>query len=301
MRFAAKIVRHFRCGSMNLINRENRRYFGLAACVVYLAVSHGAAFGSISLALPTYSENFDGKLTATAANASVATWSTTVGVQSPVPGTSGWDGVKLAGSSTTTLMPYITSIGTSLTGGIYNFGAASAVDRALGTLGSGANAPGIGVELVNNTGALIDQVTISYTGEFWRGSTSVQNVLTFGYFLTGVTSTNYLSAGGASSVAALDLLGPAPVTSNGPLDGNTNNAPFAATFSVAWPIGSSLFLRWQDVDNTGFDAGLAIDSFSLTGRQVVVVAAVPEASTIFVWATLCGSVLVGWRRCLQVT
>jgi hypothetical protein len=41
--------------------------------------------------------------------------------------------------------------------------------------------------------------------------------------------------------------------------------------NLNWQVGQSLYLRWQDVNNSGNDAGLAIDSFHIE---------IPEPSSV---------------------
>ena len=224
---------------------------------------------SVILSTTSYSENFN-TLSTTDVN---DVWSTTAGTQAAVPGSTGCDGVKLSGTSSgtgTNLMDFIADAGTSNTGAVHSYGAAANSERALGTVASGPNVPGIGVEIQNNTGTTITSVTINYTGEFWRSSQTVQNVLTFGYFIGASGSTTYLSAGGATAVTALNLVGPAAAGSAAALDGNLvgNQASFGSTITANILQGQSLYLRWQDADDTGNDGGVAIDGFSLTATLV---------------------------------
>jgi hypothetical protein len=226
------------------------------------------AKAAVILSSTNYSENFDEpKLSDTAVTGQ---WTGTT--QASVPGTSGWDGVRIGGSGSA--MNYSVGDGTSNSGAIYSYGSAGSTERALGALASGTNIGAVGVELQNQLAGAITQVTIDYTGEFWRSSTSTQNVLTFGYSVGAPGSTTYLASPG-TAVAALNLVGPAPVASNGLLDGNlaANRASFGATFNVAIPVGQSLYLRWQDANDGGNDAGLAID-----GIQVAAV--IPEPTSL---------------------
>ncbi|HEX3599223.1 MAG TPA: hypothetical protein VHU84_03720, partial [Lacipirellulaceae bacterium] len=208
-----------------------------------------------------YFENFDTTLSATSA----ATWSSTAGTQAAVPGTSGWDGVKLSGTGGTS-MNYTVDNGSANAGAIYSYGTTAAADRALGSVASASNIAAFGVEFVNTSGSTINSLTIAYRGEFWRSSTTTQNTLTFAYTVGASGSTNYLTASGETASSALNLVGPSPVTTNGALDGNAlgNNANFSATLNgLSWANGQSLYLRWQDKDDTGSDAGLAVDNFAL--------------------------------------
>src|SRR5262252_9049915 len=68
---------------------------------------------------------------------------------------------------------YVVGTGSSNAGGAYSFGAASATDRALGSVGSGTVTPiQYGAQFTNNTGAVITSVTLSYFGEMWRRGTA---------------------------------------------------------------------------------------------------------------------------------
>src|SRR5689334_1473781 len=85
------------------------------------------------------------------------------------------DNVTLPGwySSRTT---YNTGTGSSNTGALYSFGVAGTnpvTDRALGSVGSGGTGTVYwGVRLVNNTGAAITSLDVSYVGEEWRSGGS---------------------------------------------------------------------------------------------------------------------------------
>lgn len=217
-------------------------------------------------------ENFDGMPTATVASV----FSATAGVQSAVEGT-GFSGTKLSGNGTTaTGLMY--DNGGSTSGGVFNYGTTSATDRALGVLASGSNVMAFGFELVNSTGATLDTITISFNQETWRTSTSVINTLAATYATGAAGSASFLSASsGFSAVTALDIVGPAAVASNGAVDGNANQVARSYTFTgLNIAAGDSFYLRWQDVNDSGNDAGLAIDD--------LVISAVPEPSAALLGA-----------------
>jgi len=219
----------------------------------------------------SYTQNFDGLGTASIADAI----SSTAGVQSSIgayAGSStlnGWYATKVSGTgSTATTITADTGIGNS--GLVYNYGATSATDRALGVLASNSNTMAIGALIKNDTGSIINSITVSFTAEFWRGSTTTQNVLTCAVGKvdgTTITAGNFLTAATATSLVALNITGPTPVTTNGDLNGN-DVANRVAFNGVSIPLqlnpGETAFVRWSDANEVGNDAGLAIDDFSLT-------------------------------------
>ena len=225
-----------------------------------------------TFAANSYVQNFDALGTATISNVI----SGTLGVQTSLgdvvnTNLNGWYGAKIGGSGTSANL--VANNGSLSSGALYNYGSTNSpanVDRSLGGLSSGTMVPGFGALVQNNTGSTINSIIINLTGKFWRSSTSVQNVLTFGYGLVdGSTfnNLNFLSAPGASALPSANVVGPAPVVSNGSLDGN-DPANQTLITNVAIPVqllpGETMFFRWQDSNNTGNDAGLAIDNLSLT-------------------------------------
>jgi len=92
---------------------------------------------------------------------------------------------NVAGSTTNTALPtgwyiteggggardneqYAVDTGSSTTGDTYSYGAAGSTERALGELRSGTLIPLFGAKFTNNTGATINSLDVSYTGEQWR-------------------------------------------------------------------------------------------------------------------------------------
>lgn len=222
----------------------------------------------------TMSENFDGITSATINNF----LSPTVGVQTAVTGST-FEATKVAGSGTTG-MNFIADAGASNSGALRSLGAAGSGERALGTLASGTNTPGVGVEIRNGTGLSITSMTISFTQENWRSSTSSVNTIAAAWGRTGggMTSADFITSAAMTAETNLDLVGPAPVATNGPLDGNDplNQALRTHTFTFNTPLaaGDSLFVRWNDFDNVGSDAALALDNLTVSA------VAVPEPATM---------------------
>jgi uncharacterized protein len=169
---------------------------------------------------------------------------------------------------------YLGDTGTSNTGALYSYGAASTNERALGSIASGTTNPIIfGAYFNNNTTGTISNLAINYTGEQWRSSTSTQNFLTFAYRI-GTPATD-LTSGTWTNFTGLNYIGAAPVATNGVLNGNA--APTAVSANITGlniAAGQDVWIRWTDIDDAGNDAGLAIDNFSVAASTGTT--AVPE-------------------------
>jgi hypothetical protein len=231
----------------------------------------------------SYTQNFDTLGTTTISNAV----SLTVGVQtslgSAVANTlDGWYAAKIAGSGG--ISNIVADSGGGSSGAVYNYGSTNApanTDRSLGGLATGSFTPGFGALIKNETGQALQGVQISFISKLWRSST-VSNSLTFGYGLvdgSAFTTANFLTATNASALAAANVVYP-PAASNVAVDGNlpANQIAFNnVVIPQAIAPGETLFIRWQDVDGSGSDAGMAIDNVSLTA-----LADAPPATAPFV-------------------
>lgn len=227
----------------------------LSAAVVFVSASLAQA--AVSFTGTTINENFDGMPTANVTNFLAATKVTVTGTV--------FEAVDTDGTGSPTLTA---DDGTSTAGGIHSYGAAGSGERALGSVGSGSAIPAFGIEVVNNASAALSSITVNFTQENWRSSTSTQNVINAAYSVGTAGSATYLTDAGFTDVDLLDLVGPAPVATNGALNGNdaANQAARSATINFATPlaVGQSFYLRFTDANDVGSDAGLAIDNFSLS-------------------------------------
>jgi len=191
------------------------------------------------------------------------------GTSSTTPGD--WFFSEAGGNANTT---YTAGTGSSSTGDTYSFGATSAADRALGGLRSGPLIPTFGAVFQNNAGSLISSLQISYTGEQWRlGAAGRADRIDFQYSFdaTSLITGTWLDAN------ALDFSSP-NTSSAGALDGNSaaNRTLLNATLSgLSWSAGSTMWIRWTDLDVTGADDGLAVDDFSIVAPQTV--QSIPES------------------------
>jgi hypothetical protein len=176
-----------------------------------------------------------------------------------------WYGSKIAGSNNNA-MSLFADAGAGNGGGIYSYAlAADPSERALGTVASGTSIPAYGVAIVNTTTDVLTSFTLTFDSEMYRSSTTQQNTITFGYGYSslGITASNFLTSTAMLANTNGNVVGQAPVTTNGPSYALlSNNSVVVSGISVA--PGESFFFRWVDQDNTGADAGLAIDNFSFT-------------------------------------
>lgn len=153
--------------------------------------------------------------------------------------------------------------GSQATGDSFLYGAAGSNERGLGSQGSGSlTAVRYGVALTNTTSSIISELTVSYIGELWRnGVANTVNTLTFD-FSDSATS---IGTGTYTAFTGLDFVAP-EVATTGALDGNlpANQVNVSGVLSgLTWAPGSTIFLRWTDLDTTGNDDGLAIDGLSI--------------------------------------
>lgn len=222
----------------------------LSTLALWLLISTGHA--QILMSAGSYTQNFD-NLGSVNAN-----WTN----NATLPG---WYAAKGNGDATN----FLASSGSSTTGGIYSFGVAgisNSADRALGSIGASSINYAYGIRLKNDTSAAQTNVVISYIGEEWRsGTATTPQALTFAYQI-GVGPLTNAYSGTWTTVSALSFVSPNLSAASLPLDGNasTNRQFFnsIALTGVSVPVGQELFLRWLDVDDTGFDNGLAIDDFA---------------------------------------
>jgi predicted extracellular nuclease len=193
------------------------------------------------------------------------------------PYTQNFDSLAISGATGTTLpdgwefietgtnanSSYGVNNGSSNGGNTYSYGSTDAADRAFGGLRSGSLIPIIGASFTNNTGSIITELQIAYTGEQWRlGTAGRTDRLDFQYSLDATS----LTTGSWTDVDALDFTTPNTVTT-GAKDGNasgnfTNLSTTITGLNIA--NGSTFFIRYTDFDASGADDGLAVDDFSLT-------------------------------------
>ena len=178
----------------------------------------------------------------------------------------GWSLLETGGTGAN--ITYAAGTGSLSTGNTYIFGASGSSERALGTLRSSSLAATVGLLVANQTGATITDLAIAYTGEQWRlGSSGRADRLDFGCSLDATV----LGTGNWVEVNELDFNGPVTAGAAGALNGNLPGNKVSVSHQLAGlnlAPGSSLMLRWVDVDVSGSDDGLAIDDFSIMAVRV---------------------------------
>lgn len=257
-----------------------KRILAFAGAFAIVSASHAQILLSGGL---TYSQNFDSLASST--TTTTVPWAD----NTTLPG---WYASRAYTAGTTSAYgpyaytSYRVSGGELNTGWLYSYGTNGVnaiTDRALGSLSSGTPKTNVfGVRLQNDTGGILGNVTVSYTGEQWRngGNTAVQ-MLGFSYQVSSTPFTSPISADilgspAWTSVAALNFLSPTTGASAVALDGNAaaNRTVFSPTLlsGVTLNPGDEIFIRWLDIDDSGNDHALAVDDFSVS------LSAVPEPS-----------------------
>jgi hypothetical protein len=180
--------------------------------------------------------------------------------------------------------------------GAISFGTTGSTERALGALPTSNNVNSFGLHLINNTSDTFASIDISFVGEQWRfGDRTVPNTLAFSYGVNQLVDT-IQSGTGLTSVSQLDFSSPIfnDPTTDTALDGNLPANQTAKSHTIGglnWQPGQSLILRWVIDQESGQDAGLAIDNLSLTANA----APIPEPSGLVI-AGLGLMGLLGFRR-----
>jgi uncharacterized protein len=174
--------------------------------------------------------------------------------------------------------------GTNGTGAIYSFGATDSSERALGGVASGNTGTQYwGFCYTNEINQGLSGISIRYTGEQWRQTSeenqhdlevevSVAQSVIDGFFgsefheaPTGDPETGW------APVPALTFTGPQAGSGSGALDGNaTENQELihGVAYEGELQPNDTLCFRWVDIDDAGFDHGLAIDDVVLRAVPV---------------------------------
>jgi len=211
----------------------------------------------------------------------------------------GWTAIRYAGTGVVgeVLTMQVTD-GSSNAGAIYNVGTTGADDRSFGSLGSGSTVPRFGASFLNSTGSGITSIALTGMMEQWRtGSTNtVTEIYAFEYSLEATD----LTTGTWVAVSSFDLV--EKITSSttaAALDGNLaeNQTAISATIvGITWTAGSTLWIRWSDVNDLGSDGICTIDNMAMNVTTGTVTAD-PEPSnypTTFAASSAGTSITSSW-------
>ncbi|OYV01954.1 MAG: PEP-CTERM sorting domain-containing protein [Burkholderiales bacterium PBB5] len=188
---------------------------------------------------------------------------------------------RASGTAATT---YRSDNGGSNTGYFYSFGTTGNTDRALGSIGSssstgywgtvasGNTAGYIALALTNNTGATLTDISLTYDGEQWRDAGNNPAVkqtmrVEYGYGASFGAVTTWTAAG-----SAFNFDSPTFTTTGAALNGNVaanRVAGLGGAISTSWANGSTLWVRWAEVNDNGSDHALAIDNVSFNATMPV--------------------------------
>lgn len=251
---------------------------GITAVAIILFTAT-PAFAQITFTGGVYNQNFD----------SLPTTSLAAGTTTPFSNNSTLLGLFASVTSSgvvSTPANIVVGRGTQTNGGIYSFGATSSTERALGSQGSGGADPArFALVFENTSSTTITDVFIQYTGEQWRGSTAA-NTLVFSSAVVAntvdITATLNNNAVFTNNTA-LNFARPAG-NDTVALDGNAaaNRQQIGAVLSnLDFGPNEFLFVRFTDANDSGNDAGLAIDDFTLSTPEPGTLALLPLGGLAF--------------------
>ncbi|MBM4399093.1 MAG: T9SS type A sorting domain-containing protein [Candidatus Cloacimonetes bacterium] len=192
--------------------------------------------------------------------------------------------------ATASITAFALNTGTTTSAGLYSFGSTGNSDRAFGYVPSnaytGASGVGkgyVGWRLKNNTGLLITDLTITWTGEQWRKENNAATHNLKLYYQTGTTVTDLLTGTWVNSNSQFNspIVG---ATTAAALDGNlpaNRVAGISVTLSsLNLAAGDEIMLRWEDLNDTGNDHYLTIDDITVNATVQLAGNIAPSISNI---------------------
>lgn len=159
---------------------------------------------------------------------------------------------------------YTVGTGTGTTGTMYSFGTASGnTNRSLGSLSSGGTGTQYyGVRFKNEGTTNITSITVTYAGEQWRNSAAAANSNTIEYLVDATA----INSGTWTNIPALTFTSPITGGSAAALNGKAianRMSGITSTVTVTVAPGHEIWLRNVDIDNSGTDHAMAMDSLNV--------------------------------------
>lgn len=217
----------------------------------------------------------------------------------------GWYLYRITGLNDPTPYPmsyYDASDGSAGDGRFYSYGADGNSERALGGTVSGSfgdrgnsvlqlhfNSPAgwIAASLSNNTGSPLTQFTLAYDGEQWKDNAADPQTMEFQY---GFGASFPAVATWTSPGSSFSFTSPVNTGAGSAIDGNNagrvTNIGGTIT-NLSWQPGTTLWLRWVELNDAGTDHALAIDNVSFSAG----VSAVPEPTAVLFFGMLCAVIV----------
>ncbi len=257
----------------------------LAILFAFLLIN-GESWGQVNISTTTpYTQDFDGiGITATAALPTG--WK----IENPATERTVTNAYTAVATNTTTYAnAYNVAMSTTASNGKYNFGGATATDRAVGGISSSSASKSVNIflQLTNNGSSAINNFTISYDVERYRnGTNAVGFSIRFYYSTTGL-------AGSWTEVP--DFL-TSFVKNNDNIGSTTNPIETKSvtnkTLSQALAVGDNIYLAWSYSVTSGTTTSnaqaLGIDNISIIGNGGVSVPTVQASGINFTNATAFG-------------
>lgn len=186
---------------------------------------------------------------------------------SPILGNNltGWQFTQNAGSGSNSI--FLVGTGSGAGQGTFSVGSTNSADRALGTLASSAGISSIGIVLMNATGSVLNNITVSFTAEQWRKGGSGNKNTWLCKYKTG--HANKLSTTAFNLLPLLNFSSLQTSSGSATLNGNlaVNQSVISQTLTINdWNPGEQLILKWEDSDEVGSDDLMAIDQFNFSAN-----------------------------------
>jgi len=157
---------------------------------------------------------------------------------------------------------------------LHNYGTSGSTDRALGLLpGSTPGNVMVGLRLRNNSSVTYSSFTVTYDGEQWRSASSSPRTLTFACAVgtpanLNDSSVNWVPNGWLNFISP--VLNSGGVALDGNAAGNRSTNLTGTVGGITWAPGTELWLRFTNPNQSGGNAGLALDNLVFSASTNVV-------------------------------
>ncbi|HEX3717620.1 MAG TPA: lamin tail domain-containing protein [Verrucomicrobiae bacterium] len=184
------------------------------------------------------------------------------GLAATMSGWYGWAGVAMKAGA---------SAGDQTTGGIISFGPTTSLstNRSLGLLAtSTSGATAFGLRILNQTGSLLTNINLGFTGELWRQQSSPKT-LSVSYYVDLSGTADFSPNQVTGELSNLDVNFPTGSSASG-TSGPLMTSYLAVTNQPidSCPPGAVLWLTWQMGSDASSSQGLGIDNLTFSANGV---------------------------------